>query len=93
MKGIKMLGHYACSACQDTWCRELMDQEVQAYIEVYPELAEKILAGKITDVDLGETLCDGCEDYYQEEAVLAAAWDAWYAELDAQSDEGKDHAC
>ena len=66
-----MIGYYSCYACQDSWCRDLIDQEVQAYIEENPELAESILSGEITDVDLGEVLCDGCEDFFQDEAALA----------------------
>jgi len=73
-----MIGYYSCYACQDSWCRDLIDQEVQAYIQKNPELAESILSGEMTDVDLGEVLCDGCE---QEEA-LAEAWDEWYANFD-----------
>ena len=68
-----MTGYYSCYACQDSWCRDLMDQEVQAYIEENPELAESILSGEMTDVDLGEVLCDGCEDFFEDEATLAAA--------------------
>ena len=40
--------------------------EIQAYIDAHPELEERILAREITDVDLGEVLCDGCEDYYED---------------------------
>ena len=68
-----MIGYYSCYACQDSWCRDLIDQEVQAYIEENPELAESILSGEMTDVDLGEVLCDGCEDFFQDEAALAEA--------------------
>ena len=66
-----MFGYLTCYACGDTWCRDLIDLEVQAYIEANPELKDKILAGDITEVDLGEVLCDGCEDFYREEAALA----------------------
>ena len=45
--------------------------QVQAYIDENPELEERILAGEITDVDLGEVLCDGCEDFFRDEAALA----------------------
>ena len=66
-----MIAHLTCYACQDTWWRDLIDQEVQAYIAEHPELKDKILAGEITDVDLGEVLCDGCEDFFADEASLA----------------------
>ena len=66
-----MIGYYSCYACQDSWCRDLIDQEVQGYIEENPELAESILSGEMTDVDLGEVLCDGCEDFFQDEVALA----------------------
>ena len=68
-----MLGHYTCYACQDTWWRDLIDLEIQAYIESNSKLKDKILAGEITDVDLGEVLCDGCEDFYREEVALDEA--------------------
>ena len=68
-----MIGYLTCTVCHDTWCRDMIDQEVQAYIEANPELKKYILSGEITDVDLGEVLCDGCEDFYREEAALAEA--------------------
>ena len=68
-----MFGYLTCYACGDTWCRDLIDLEVQAYIEANPELKDKILAGDITEVDLGEVLCDGCEDFYEDEAALDEA--------------------
>ena len=78
-----MLATYTCSECQDSWCRDLMDQEIQAYIEAHPELEARILAGDINSVDLGEVLCDGCEDeYYQEEAALDTDWEEYYRDLD-----------
>lgn len=77
-----MIGYYSCYACQDSWCRDLIDQEVEAYIEENPELAEQIISGEITDVDLGEVLCDGCEDFFQDEADLAG--------LDEQGDDLED---
>lgn len=61
-----ILAHYTCYGCGDSWCRELIDLEVQAYIEEHPELEERILAGEINSVDLGEVLCDGCEDEYDQ---------------------------
>ena len=68
-----MFGYLTCSVCHDTWSHEMIDQEIQAYIEANPELKKPILAGEITDVDLGEVLCDGCEDFYADEASLAEA--------------------
>ena len=86
-----MLAHYTCYGCGDSWCCELIDLEVQAYIEEHPELAERILAGEINSVDLGEVLCDGCEDeYYQEKSALDAAWDE-YDDLDAEDDTDGDY--
>ena len=78
-----MLGHYTCYACGDSWCRDLIDLEVQAYIEQHPELADRIVSRDINSVDLGSVLCDGCEDeYYQEETSLDEAWDAHYGCID-----------
>ena len=78
-----MLATYTCYACGDSWCRDLIDLEVQAYIEQHPELEGRILSGDIDSVDLGKVLCDGCEDeYYQEESLLDDAWDAYYADAD-----------
>ena len=57
-----MIAYFTCCACQDTWHRDLIDLEVQAYIKAHPELKERILAGEITDVDLDEMLCDTCGD-------------------------------
>ena len=68
-----MIGYLTCTACHDTWCRDMIDQEVQAYIEANPELKKYILSGEITDVDLDEVLCDGCEDFYADEAALDEA--------------------
>ena len=86
-----MLATYTCQACGDTWSRDLIDLEVQSYIEQHPELADRILSGEITSVDLGEVLCDGCEDeYYQEESLLDDAWDQYYADLDAPSEDIED---
>ena len=66
-----MLAYLTCYACHDTWCRDLIDQEIQAYIEANPELADAILSGQLDEVDLGEVLCDGCEDFFHDEAALA----------------------
>ena len=67
--GPKLMGHLSCSVCNDTWFRDLDDMEIQAYIDGHPELEKRILAREITDVDLGEVLCDGCEDYYDDLAA------------------------
>lgn len=66
-----LTAHLHCYYCNDSWCRELIDQEVQAYIEEHPALEKKILSGEITDIDFGEVLCDGCEDFFAEEEALA----------------------
>ena len=66
LRGPKLMGHLSCSVCNDTWFRDLDDMEIQAYIDAHPELEKRILAREITDVDLGEVLCDGCEDYYED---------------------------
>ena len=78
-----MLGHLTCYACGDSWCRDLIDLEVQSYIEEHPESEKRILSGDVTDVDLGETLCDGCEDeYYQEQLSFDnVELDAYYNAL------------
>ena len=62
--------------------RDLSDSEVAAYLAAHPELAEPVLSGKIDEVDLGEVLCDGCEDYYRDEAALDEAWQAYHEHLD-----------
>ena len=77
-----LMGHLSCSYCNDTWFRDLDAMQVQAYIDENPELEERILAREITDVDLGEVLCDGCEDFFRDEAALAEA-----------SDDYGDHEC
>ena len=68
-----MFGLLSCYACQDTWERELTDSEVAAYLATHPELAEPVRSGKIDELDFGEVLCDGCEDFYRDEAALADA--------------------
>lgn len=89
-----MLAHYTCYGCGDSWCRELIDLEIQAYIEGHPELAERILAGEINSVDLGEVLCDGCEDeYHQEESSLDDAWEEHYEYLDDTDGNHKSWLC
>ena len=77
-----MLATLTCYACQDTWDRELTDSEVSAYLAAHPELEGRILTGEITEVDLGEVLCDGCEDFYREEAALDEAWQAYHEHFD-----------
>ena len=66
-----LTAHLHCYYCNDSWCRELLDEEIQVYIDEHPAEKEKILAGEITDIDLQEVLCDGCEDFFQDEAYLA----------------------
>ena len=63
-----MIGLLACYACQDTWERELTDSEVHAHLVAHPELVEKLRAGEIDEVELGEVLCDGCEDFFNDGA-------------------------
>ena len=63
-----MIGILACYACQDTWERELTDSVVHAHLVAHPELVEKLRAGEIDEVELGEVLCDGCEDFFNDEA-------------------------
>ena len=90
-----MLATYTCYACGDSWCRDLIDLEVQAYIEQHPELEGRILSGDInSDLDLDEVLCDGCEDEYsQEETSLDEAWDDYYAHLDDTDGDHKSWLC
>ena len=68
-----MLGHYTCSACQDTWECEMLNIEMQSYVRQHPELEKQILSGEIAEVHLGEVLCDGCEDFYRDETAFALA--------------------
>ena len=84
-----MFGHLTCYACGDSWCRDLIDLEVQAYIEEHPESAKRIRSGDVTDIDLGEVLCDGCEDYWNDESEAQAQDDPssfYYQPLDEDDD-------
>ena len=88
-----MIGIITCSTCGDTWCRDMLNIEMQSYIRQHPELEKQILAGEIAEVDLGEVLCDGCEDYYRDEAELAAAWQEHYEHLDDTDGTHKSWLC
>ena len=67
---------------------------VQAHIEQHPESAERILAGEITDIDLGKVLCDGCEDENNQEAtLLGEAWEDYDAHLDDTDGNHKSWLC
>ena len=91
-----------CEICQDTWFRDMDDRQLADF------MAENRGANfrRITEpndgalVDIDGIICDGCEDYYQDEAALAIAWDEYYdalaedEEVETQHlDELKEEAC
>ena len=82
-----------CEICGDTWFRDMDEQQLADFV------AENKGANfrRITEpnngtlVDIDGIICDGCEDYYQDEAALALAEDE---EIEAQClDERKGDAC
>ena len=64
---MRILGQLSCYVCGDTWFRDMDDMEIAAYMAEHPEVD----LSSLTDIDLGETLCDGCEDFYNDEYELA----------------------
>ena len=82
---MRILGQLSCYVCGDTWFRDMDDMEIAAYMAEHPEVD----LSSLTDIDLGETLCDGCEDFYNDEYELAEA-----EEIEAQHlEELKEDAC
>ena len=62
-------------------------------MQQHPELVESVLSGKIDEVDLGEVLCDGCDDYYRDEVELDDAWQAYHDYLDDTDGNYKSWLC
>ena len=70
---MRILAHLKCSVCGDTWYRDMDDMEITAYMIEHPGID----LSKVTDIDLGEVLCDGCEDYMDDETEAQAQDDPW----------------
>lgn len=82
-----MLGILHCSVCADSWYRDMTNIEIAAFRVEHPNVDPS----QVTEVDLGETLCDGCEDFFNDEYALQRAEDE---EIEAQYlDELKEDAC
>lgn len=83
--------HLTCEICGDTWFRDMTDRELDGYIAEHPKANFR----RVTDPDDGTQvgvegiICDGCEDFYNDECELAEA-----EEIEAQYLDGlKEDAC
>ena len=72
-----------CEVCGDTWYRDMDDMEITAYMIEHPGID----LSKVTDIDLGEVLCDGCEDYMDDETEAQAQDDPWSVYYNPDEDE------
>lgn len=72
-----IVAHLTCEICGDTYFRDMTEKQLTDY------MTENIEANfrRITDssdgtyVDLDGVICDGCEDFYNDEYALALAED------------------
>lgn len=61
--------HLTCEICGDTWFRDMTDQQLADYMAEHPEANFR----RVTDPDDGTQvgidgiICDGCEDFYNDE--------------------------
>ena len=78
-----IVAHLTCEICNDTWFRDMTVKQLADYMGENPEANFR----RITDpndgtyVDLDGVICDGCEDFYNDEYALALAEDE---EVEAQ---------
>ena len=80
---MNIVAHLTCEICNDTWFRDMSDRELDDYIDEHPEANFRMITDPNdgTYVDLEGIICDGCEDFYEEECALALAEDE---EIEAQ---------
>ena len=90
---MNIVAHLTCEICNDTWFRDMSDRELDAYIDEHPKANFRVVTDPNdgTYVDLEGIICDGCEDFYEDEYALELAEDE---EIEAQYlDERKEDAC
>ena len=85
---MNICAHLTCEVCGDTWYRDMDDMEITAYMAEHPGID----LSKVTDIDLGEVLCDGCEDYINDETEAQAQaqddpWSVYYNPDEDEEDE------
>ena len=87
----EITAHLTCEICGDTWFRDMREKQLADY------MTENVEANfrRVTDpndgtyVDVDGVICDGCEDFYNDEYALAED-----EEIEAQYfDELKEDAC
>lgn len=67
--------HLTCEICGDTWFRDMTEKELTDYMDENPEANFR----RATDpndgeyVDLDGTVCDGCQDLYEDEFLQQLA--------------------
>ena len=80
---LRILAHLKCSVCGDNVNTIMDDMEITAYMREHPGID----LSKVTDIDLGEVLCDGCEDYMDDETEAQAQDDPWSVYYNPDEDE------
>ena len=88
---MNILAHLTCEICGDTWFRDMTEKQLADYMTENVEASFR----RVTDpndgtyVDLDGVICDGCEDFYNDEYTLAED-----EEIEAQYlEELKEDAC
>ena len=78
---MNLFAHQRCYVCGDTWCRDLDALEASAYMQAHPEID----FSEVSDITLGDVMCDGCEDdlaeLRAEDAAIDRSWEAYYQNL------------
>ena len=68
-----IVAHLTCKICNDTWFRDMTEKQLADYMTENPEANFR----RVTDpndgtyVDVEGVICDGCEDFYNDEYALA----------------------
>lgn len=88
-----LLAHLTCEICGDTWFRDMTERQLADYMAENPEANFRGVTDPNdgTYVDVDGVICDGCEDFYNDDYALALAEDE---EIEAQYlEELKEDAC
>ena len=74
-----IVAHLTCEICNDTWFRDMDAMELDAYLKENPDAPVTTITesdGTMTKyIDLDGVICDGCEDFYNDEYALDLAED------------------
>ena len=85
----EITAHLTCEICDDTWFRDMTEKQLTDYMTENPEanFRRGTDPNDGTYVDVDAVICDGCEDFYNDEYALAEEIEAQYL------DELKEDAC